>query len=105
MPDSTLNLYQVAKEIHANIVLLGVAGFGGALARAVIAPEGQLLRRLLQGFGGVLSAIFIGPLIAPYLEPAVTYKPYAWLAAGFLCAFGGEEVIALIQRKILGSSK
>lgn len=95
-------LIQIWQQIQANIVMLGVAGAAGAFAKAVVAPEGRLRRRIAQAVVGFLSAIFLGSLLAPFVEPFTSNPYYAWLASGFLCGFGGEAIVDLVQRRITG---
>jgi len=80
------------KDISANIQVLGLAGFAGAVTKAVVAPEKRWRRRLAQGVAGAASAIFLGPIVANMLTGFVDKEVYAWLAAGFVCGYGGETI-------------
>ena len=98
-------LFGIFKDIGANIQILGVAGITGAVVRALVAPEDQWRRRLSQGVAGAAAAIFIGPVLAHTMTGLVDKDVYAWLAAGFLCGYGGETVMAVIQKRVMGDKK
>ncbi len=95
----------ILKDIASNLKILILAGLFGAFTRALVAPEKRWKRRLGQGAIGVLTAIFIGPILAGFLGGYVQKEVYAWLAAGYVCAFGGETIMSAIQNKILGEAK
>lgn len=87
-------------EISANMHVLGLAGISGAVVKALVSPEKQWARRIIQGVAGAVSAIFLGPLVANLLVGFVSHEVYAWLAAGFLCGYSGEAVVSIIQNRI-----
>jgi hypothetical protein len=92
-------------ELLAQLQLLGAAGMAGAFFRAVLAPEGEWRRRIVQGLAGALSAIFLGGVLAGTINALVNVGPYAYLGAGFLMGSGGELAVKAIQDKLLGGPK
>lgn len=88
------------KEVGANIQILGIAGICGAIVKAITAPEKRWRRRAVQGIAGAAAAVFLGPLVAHMLESFVDQKVYAWLAAGFICGYGGEAMISMLQNRL-----
>lgn len=92
-------------EIAGQIQLLAVSGIAGAMFRAILAPEAEWRRRVVQGLAGAVSAIFIGGLAAQWVNAAMDTGPYAYLACGFIMGSGGEVAVKAIQDRLLGSSK
>lgn len=99
------DLVSLWREIGTNLQLLMVAGFFGALVRGMLAPEGKLKARLVQGVVGIFSALFLGAFLGGFFEGIVAHPAYAYLASGFICGTAGEVIIAYAQRKILGDDK
>lgn len=84
--------------------MLAISGAGGAYFRAVLLPEKHWARRIVQGVAGVLSAIFLGGVVAHGLNSIVDTGPFAWLACGFILGTAGEAGVKVLQEKILGKS-
>lgn len=91
--------------IREQIMLLTLSGLGGAFFRALLAPEESWKRRITQGVGGALSAIFLGGFMAQLTDQIVHVGPYAWLAWGFVMGSGGEVAVKFVQDKMLGIKK
>lgn len=103
--DAATGLLALWHDIGSNIQLLAIAGVCGAFLKAVVAPEGRWRRRAVQGFAGVLSAIFLGGFLGSLIAPFADQAAFAYLASGFVCGTAGEGGIALVQRRILGKGK
>ena len=99
------NLAHLWKDISANILVLGFSGLFGVLVKAALAPAQRWRQRLAQGIAGAAAAIFLGPLLANLLSGFVDKEVYAWLAAGFLCGYGGEAIVSLVQNRLLAPKK
>ena len=95
-------LFETMKEQVALLIFSGVAG---AFFRAVIAPEVEWRRRVVQGVTGALSAIFLGGLLAHVIDAMTGAGPMAYLAGGFLMGSGGEVAVKRFQEKYLGEEK
>lgn len=101
------NIYGIWASISPNIQVLAIAGVGGALIKALVAPEKSWKRRISQAGAGVLTAVFLGGFIADFagnLFPGANAH-YLLLAIGALCAFGGEGTMAFVQKKVFGGSQ
>lgn len=92
---------QIWKDISANIQVLGLAGACGVFVKVTLAQTLTWKQRITQGIAGAATAIFIGPILANILSGFVDKEVYAWLAAGFICGYGGEAIVAIIQRRLL----
>ena len=88
---------QIWKDISANIQVLMLAGICGVAVKTVLNPAQSWKQRIAQGIAGAGTAIFIGPLVAEGLAQFVDREVYAWLAAGFICGYGGESIVVLMQ--------
>lgn len=87
------------------LAMLGVSGLGGAYFRAFIQPEPNWQKRVGQGLAGALSAIFLGGLVAHFINVIAHAGVFAYLAGGFLMGSGGELSVKALQDKILGKVK
>ncbi len=88
------------------LMLLGLAGIGGAFWRAAIAPEKEWKRRCAQGIAGALSAVFLGGVLATLLMQVFPAGgDWVWLASGFLMGSGGEVAVRAMQNKLLGAQE
>jgi len=94
-------LWQIAVELREQLALLGFSGIAGAYIRAVLAPEGEVKRRVLQGVAGAFSAIFLGGLLATVFDNTFGGGPYAYLAFGFVMGTGGEAATKVVQDHLL----
>lgn len=92
------------REALDQFAALALSGIGGAYFRAVVAPEQEWRKRVVQGVAGALSAIFLGGLAAHFINTIADAGVYAYLAAGFLMGSGGEVAVKKIQDRILGKS-
>lgn len=92
-------------EMREQIVLLAFSGIGGAFFRAVMAPEELWRRRVVQGIGGALSAVFLGGLLAHVIDSLTNAGPMAYLAGGFLMGSGGEIAVKSMQDKFMGKKE
>lgn len=92
------------RELWDQFAALAVSGVGGAYFRAVIAPEQEWKKRIVQGIAGALSAIFLGGLVAHFVDGIVNAGVYTYLAAGFLMGSGGEVAVKKIQDRVLGKA-
>ena len=98
-------LFHSIYEIREQLLLLGIAGIGGAFFRAVLAPEMEWKRRISQGLGGALSALFLGGIAANISNQIYDGGTYTWLAWGFIMGTGGEVAVKFIQDKLMGGKK
>ncbi|MEM1039412.1 MAG: hypothetical protein AAGI12_08070 [Pseudomonadota bacterium] len=98
-------LWALWSQIGQNIQVLFVAGGLGALAKALVAPEGRWWARIVQAVGGLIFAFCLGPIVANFLTPYAGEEIWAWLAAGFLCGFAGESSVTILQNKLMGGRK
>lgn len=103
MPDKQ-SLPLLFLELRDQVVILGVAGIGGALIRAVLAPEAHWRRRIVQGLAGIVSAMFLGGALAEVIAALgiVKLQSNAWLASGFLMGYGGEIAVKKLQDRLVG---
>lgn len=90
------------REYADQLTMLALSGAGGAYFRAVLLPEQQWRRRVVQGVAGVMSAIFLGGMVAFGLNKVVDTGPFAWLACGFIIGSAGEAGVKALQDKVLG---
>lgn len=91
--------------IWDQLQLLAVSGVAGAFFRAVVAPEKEWKRRVVQAMAGALSALFLGGLVGHGVEALTNAGPYAYLSAGFVMGSGGEFAVKAVQDRILGGKK
>lgn len=92
-------------DFWSQIQLLAVSGVAGAFFRAALAPEQEWRRRVVQGFAGALSAIFLGGLVATLINIFVDAGVYSYLCGGFIMGSGGELAVKAIQDRVLGENK
>ncbi len=97
-------LVSVWKELRSNVYLLGLSGVAGACIRVLFAPEGQMKRRMVQGLGGAVAAVFLGGPLAHIINIISDSGAYAFLASGFLMGNGGELAIRAMQDRFFGRS-
>ncbi len=83
------------------IALLALSGVGGAFFRAVLAPEKQWRRRVVQGVSGALSAMFLGGVLGHIIDAMTGAGAMSYLAAGFLMGSGGEVAVKAMQDRLL----
>jgi hypothetical protein len=88
-------------EVKDQIALLTFSGIGGAFFRALLAPEEQWQRRVVQGVGGALSAIFLGGVLAHVIDGATGAGVMSYLAAGFVMGSGGELAVKALQERLM----
>jgi len=92
-------------DIVNQLQILAVSGVAGAFFRAIVAPEKEWRRRIVQGLAGAVSAIFLGGILGHFVNQVVESGPYAYLAAGFIMGSGGEVAVKAIQDRVLGGKK
>jgi hypothetical protein len=56
------------RDLWSQISVLAVSGLAGAAFRAILAPERKWKRRLIQGAGGAISAVFLGGMLGHMLD-------------------------------------
>lgn len=100
MADQT-GLVQVFANLKEQFALLAFSGMAGAFFRAVLAPEEQWKRRVVQGIAGALSAIFLGGVLAHVIDTMTGAGLLSYLAAGFLMGSGGELAVKAMQDKMM----
>ena len=89
-----------AESIYDNVTLLVVSSAAGALVRALNPSNNEGIgNKVLQGVIGVLSSIFLGPLLGGVIEPYVEESLYAVSAAGFICGISGIEITKAVSGK------
>tara|TARA_R110000851_G_scaffold258264_1_gene410691 strand:- start:1835 stop:2161 length:327 start_codon:yes stop_codon:yes gene_type:complete len=104
--ENVVGLMSLLHNIKDELSLLVFSGVGGAVVRALFTPEAEWKRRIAQGLGGAISAMFLGGLAAQMFNHIVNDTgPYAYLAFGFLMGSGGEVAIKRLQDKLLGTPK
>lgn len=91
----------VFSNLTEQLALLTFSGLGGAFFRAVLAPEEQWRRRIVQGLAGALSAIFLGGVLAHLIDTTTGAGSMSYLAAGFLMGSGGEIAVKAIQDRLM----
>lgn len=89
------------RETLDQLAMLAVSGIGGAYFRAVIAPEQEWRKRVVQGIAGALSAIFLGGIVAHFVDAVANAGIYSYLASGFLLGTGGEAAVKKLQDKLI----
>lgn len=95
-------LPQALRDQADQLTMLALSGAGGAYFRAVLLPEKLWRRRIVQGVAGVMSALFLGGLVAYGINKVFDTGPFAWLACGFILGSAGEAGVKALQEKILG---
>jgi hypothetical protein len=93
------------RELWSQISVLAVSGLAGAAFRAIVAPEKKWKRRIVQGAGGAISAVFLGGILGHMLDDLTGAGFYAYSAAGFVMGSGGESAVKALQDRILGTDK
>ena len=68
-------------------------------------PERKWKRRIVQGAGGAISAVFLGGILGHVLDNLTDAGFYAYSAAGFIMGSGGESAVKALQDRILGADK
>ena len=96
----TPNLFSIFAGMKDQILLLALSGIGGAFFRAVLAPEEEWKRRIVQGVAGALSAIFLGGVLAHLIDAMTGAGVLSYLAAGFLMGSGGELAVKALQERV-----
>lgn len=99
MEEKTNFLIKYWKEIGDQIQLLIISGVAGAFFRALIAPEKEIKKRLVQGMAGALSAVFLGGFFAEVLKTFYDTGVYGYLASGFIMGSAGEVFVKTIQER------
>lgn len=100
MEDQT-SLAALFANMKEQMALLAFSGIGGAFFRAVLAPEEQWKRRVVQGISGALSAIFLGGVLAHVIDTMTGAGLLSYLAAGFLMGSGGELAVKAMQDRLV----
>ena len=93
------------RELWSQISVLAVSGLAGAAFRAILAPEKRWKRRIIQGAGGAISALFLGGILGHMLDNLTGAGFYAYSAAGFIMGSGGESAVKALQDRFLGAGK
>ena len=79
------------REVYDTIVTLAVAGISGAYFRAVVSPEPNWRRRILQGIAGAASSICLGGAVAYFILTVFSEMGvFAYLASGFIMGSVGS---------------
>lgn len=94
-------LAQILVAMKEQIALLGFSGLAGGLFSALMAPEERWKRRVIRGIAGALSAIFLGGILAHFIDTFTGLGPQSYLAAGFIMGTGGEVAVKAIQDRLL----
>lgn len=100
MADQT-GLLQLFSSLKEQLALLAFSGVGGAFFRAVLAPEAEWRRRVVQGISGALSAIFLGGVLGHLIDAMTGAGALSYLAAGFLMGSGGELAVKAMQDRLM----
>ncbi len=95
-------LLSLILNIREQLALLAFSGIAGAFFRALLAPEDKWKRRITQGIGGALSAIFLGGFMAQITDQIIDTQSYSWLAWGFVMGSGGEVAVKFVQDRLMG---
>ena len=96
---------EALRELWGQISVLAVSGLAGAAFRAILAPERKWKRRIVQGAGGAISAVFLGGILGHMLDNLTGAGFYAYSAAGFIMGSGGEGAVKALQDRFLGADK
>ncbi len=99
--DDKTSLAALFANMKEQLVLLAFSGVGGVLFRAVLAPEEQWKRRVVQGIAGALSAMFLGGVLAHVIDAMTGAGVLSYLAAGFLMGSGGELAVKAMQDRLM----
>jgi len=99
------NVADALRELSSQISVLAVSGLAGAAFRAILSPERKWKRRIVQGAGGAISAVFLGGILGHVLDNLTDAGFYAYSAAGFIMGSGGESAVKALQDRILGADK
>lgn len=102
MAEENKSVVEIFTEIYPQLTVLGIAGVGGAFFRAMFYPEPEWKRRIIQGIGGALAAIFIGGAFSAAINALIDSGIYAYLCSGFLCGTAGEVAVKRAQEKFFG---
>jgi hypothetical protein len=102
MEETPTNLFGVLTEMKDQLLLLGFAGIAGGFFRAITAPETEIKRRIIQGLGGAISAIFLGGVMAQITNGIVDTGYWSFLAWGFIMGSGGEVAVKWVQERLMG---
>ena len=88
-------------HINDNLTLLLISSAAGVTVR-MLNPSNKdsLLNKVSQGLIGVLSAVFLGPLIGGMLSGWVSDPAYAMAVSGFICGISGIEITKAITGKL-----
>lgn len=88
-------------DVKEQLAVLAFSGAGGAFFRAVMAPEQKWSRRIIQGIGGALSAMFLGGVLGHIIDAMTGAGISSYLAAGFLMGSGGELAVKAMQDRLV----
>jgi hypothetical protein len=99
------SLADALRELWSQVSVLAVSGLAGAAFRAILAPERKWKRRIVQGAGGAISAVFLGGILGHMLDNLTGAGFYAYSAAGFIMGSGGEGAVKALQDRFLGAGK
>lgn len=94
-------LSELFSGMKEQLAVLAFSGAGGAFFRAVMAPEQRWMRRIIQGVGGALSAIFLGGVLGHIIDTMTGAGVSSYLAAGFLMGSGGELAVKAMQDRLV----
>lgn len=98
--DESTGLVKVWIDSGTHLQLLTISGIAGAIFRTLMSPEKQFLRRCIQGFGGAISAIFLGGFLASLLNNISDFGIYSYLASGFIIGTAGELAVKELQERL-----
>ncbi len=99
--DDKTSLAALFANMKEQLALLAFSGVGGVLFRAVLAPEEQWKRRVVQGIAGALSAMFLGGALAHVINAMTGAGVLSCLSAGFLMGSGGELAVKAMQDRLM----
>lgn len=98
-------LVEMWRNASAYVQVLAISGIAGAVFRTCFAPREEMKRRIVQGIGGSLSAIFLGGALAHIIDAMTGADIYAYSASGFIMGTGGQVAVRILQERLLGSVK
>lgn len=101
--EDVVGLLAIIHSVKDQLALLAFAGVAGGFFRAILAPEVEWRRRVAQGIGGALSALFLGGFMAQITNQLFDTGPYSWLAWGFIMGSGGEVAVKYVQKHLMRS--
>lgn len=102
-PSQDPTILEAWRQLANDMPVLALAGLAGAFLRALISPESGIKRRIIQGIGGIISALFLGGALSNIVTSMLNVNEInAILASGFLMGVSGEAGVKAMQNKIYG---